>query len=186
MIPFNDSSNAGRGSTSSCTGEKAIGYFGYGDNCGSAVTHDSSVSAIKNWIPSRISGFGTALAALKGEALIFLVSPAQQDVTPWQTALVNVQAPSGYTYSIDYSAITAAGGEVKNANNTYSVKLPRPAGWEIGGNGDAELSKNYEIKASIELEDEGNTCGVTATMETKTATITLKDEIEDCDPVVTR
>ena len=186
MIPFNDSSNAGRGSTSSCTGSKAIGYFGYGDNCGSAVTHDSSVSAIKNWIPSRISGFGTALAALKGEALIFLVSPAQQDVTPWQTALVKVQAPSGYTYSIDYSAITNAGGEVKNADNTYSVKLPRPADWEIGGNGDAGLSKNYEIKASIELEDEGNTCGVTATMETKTATITLKDEIEDCDPVVTR
>ena len=186
MIPFNDSSKAGRGSTSSCTGSKAIGYFGYGDNCGSAVTHDSSVSAIKNWIPYRISGFGTALAALKGEALIFLVSPAQQDVTPWQTALVKVQAPSGYTYSIDYSAITNAGGEVKNADNTYSVKLPRPAGWEIGGNGDAGLSKNYEIKASIELEDEGNTCGVTATMETKTATITLKDEIEDCDPVVTR
>ena len=186
MIPFNDSSNAGRGSTSSCTGSKAIGYFGYGNNCGSAVTHDNSITAIKNWIPSRISGFSTALASLKGEALIFLVSPAQQDVTPWQTALVSVQAPSGYTYSIDYSAITNAGGEVKNANNTYSVKLPRPANWEIGGNGNAELSKNYEIKASIELEDEGNTCGVTATMETKTATITLKDEIEDCDPVVTR
>ena len=186
MIPFNNSTDAGRGATSSCTGSKAIGYFGYGDNCGTAVTHDNSVTAIKNWIPSRISGFGTALASLKGEALIFLVSPAQQDVTPWQTALVSVQAPSGYTYSIDYSAITNAGGEVKNADNTYSVKLPRPAGWEIGGNGDAGLSKNYEIKASIELEDEGNTCGVTATMETKTATITLKDEIEDCDPVVTR
>ena len=186
MIPFNDSSNAGRGATSSCTGSKAIGYFGYGDNCGSAVTHDNSVSAIKNWIPSRISGFSTALDDLKGEALIFLVSPAQQDVTPWQTALVSVQAPSGYTYSIDYSAITNAGGEVKNADNTYSVKLPRPDGWDIGGNGNAKLSKNYEIKASIELEDEGNTCGVTATMETKTATITLKDEIEACDPVVTR
>ena len=186
MIPFNDSSSAGRGATSSCTGSKAIGYFGYGENCGAAVTHDNSITAIKNWIPSRITGLNDALEPLEGEALIFLMSPANQDVTPWQTALVRVQAPSGYTYSIDYSAITNAGGEVKNADNTYSVKLPRPADWEIGGNGDAGLSKNYEIKASIELEDEGNTCGVTATMETKTATITLKDEIEDCDPVVTR
>ena len=186
MIPFNNNTNAGRGATSSCTGYQAIGYFGYGDNCGSAVSHDNSITAIKNWIPARITGLTSALDPLEGEALIFLVSPAQQDVTPWQTALVKVQAPSGYTYSIDYSAITNAGGEVKNADNTYSVKLPRPADWEIGGNGDAGLSKNYEIKASIELEDEGNTCGVTATMETKTATITLKDEIEDCDPVVTR
>ena len=186
MIPFDNSTNAGRGATSSCTGYQAIGYFGYGDNCGSAVSHDNSITAIKNWIPSRITGLTSALEPLEGEALIFLVSPATQDVTPWQTTLVSVQAPSGYTYTIDYSAITAAGGEVKNANNIYSVKLPRPSDWQIGGNGNNTLAKEYEIKASIELDDEGNTCGVTATMETKTATITLKDEIEACDPVVTR
>ena len=186
MIPFDNNTNAGRGATSSCTGSQAIGYFGYGANCGSAVSHDNSITAIKNWIPSRITGLSSALEPLKGEALIFLVSPAEQDVTPWQTALVSVQAPSGYTYTIDYSAITAAGGEVKNANNIYSVKLPRPSDWEIGGNGNNTLAKDYEIKASIELDDEGNTCGVTATMETKTATITLKDEIEACDPIVTR
>ena len=186
MIPFDNNTNAGRGATSSCTGSQAIGYFGYGANCGSAVSHDNSVTAIKNWIPARITGLSSALEPLKGEALIFLVSPAEQDVTPWQTALVSVQAPSGYTYTIDYSAITAAGGEVKNANNIYSVKLPRPSDWEIGGNGDNTLAKYYEIEASIELDDEGNTCGVTATMETKTATITLKDEIEACDPIVTR
>ena len=188
MIPFNDSSNAGRGATSSCTGSKAIGYFGYGENCGSAITHDNSITAIKNWIPDRITDLTSALDPLEGEALIFLVSPATQDVTPWQTALVSVQAPSGYTYTIDYSAITAAGGEVKENNNTYAIKLPRPIGWTPGGNGDNTLSIPYQISASIEIEDEGNTCGVSSPggEDTKTATITLKDELEDCDPPVVR
>ena len=125
---------------------------------------------------------------MKGEALIFLVSPTEQEVTPWQTALVSVQAPSGYTYTIDYSDITAAGGEVKENKNTYAIKLPRPIGWEPGGNGDNSLSEEYQIKASIELDDEGNTCGTTSTEgeTTKTATITLKDELEDCDEPVVR
>ena len=188
MIPFNNNTSAGRGATSSCTGSQAIGYFGYGANCGSAVTHDNSITAIKNWIPARITGLTSALEPLEGEALIFLVSPATQDVTPWQTALVSVQAPSGYTYDIDYSAITAAGGEVTVNNNTYSIKLPRPGGWAIGGNGDDKLSLPYEISASIEIEDEGNTCGVSSPggEDTKTATIVLKDEIENCTPEVTK
>ena len=188
MIPFNNNTNAGRGATSSCTGSQAIGYFGYGDNCGSPVSHDNSITAIKNWIPARITGLTSALKPLEGEALIFLVSPATQDVTPWQTALVSVQAPSGYTYDIDYSAITAAGGEVTVNNNTYSIKLPRPDGWAIGGNGDDELSLPYEISASIEIEDEGNTCGVSSPggEDTKTATIVLKDEIENCTTPVTK
>ena len=188
MIPFNNNTNAGRGATSSCTGSQAIGYFGYGENCGSAVTHDNSITAIKNWIPARITGLTSALEPLEGEALIFLVSPATQDVTPWQIALVSVQAPSGYTYTIDYSAITAAGGEVTENNNTYSIKLPRPNGWTVGGNGDNTLSIPYQISASIEVDDEGNACGTTSPggEDTKTATITLKDELEDCDPPVVR
>ena len=188
MIPFNNNTNAGRGATSSCTGSQAIGYFGYGENCGAAVTHDNSITAIKNWIPARITGLTSALNPLEGEALIFLVSPATQDVTPWQTALVSVQAPSGYTYTIDYSAITAAGGEVKENNNTYAIKLPRPNGWAVGGNGDNTLSIPYQISASIEVDDEGNACGTTSPggEDTKTATITLKDELEDCDEPVVR
>jgi hypothetical protein len=99
-----------------------------------------------------------------------------------------VQAPSGYTYTIDYSAITAAGGEVKENNNTYSIKLPRPDGWAVGGNGDNTLSIPYHISASIEVDDEGNACGTTSPggEDTKTATITLKDELEDCDEPVVR
>jgi hypothetical protein len=188
MIPFNNNTSAGRGATSSCTGSQAIGYFGYGDNCGSAITHDNSISDIKNWIPSRITNLSTALDGLKGEALIFLVSPTNQEVTPWQTAIVSVQAPSGYIYTIDYSAITAAGGEVKENNNTYSIKLPRPDGWAVGGNGDNTLSIPYHISASIEVDDEGNACGTTSPggEDTKTATITLKDELEDCDEPVVR
>ena len=188
MIPFNNNTSEGRGATSECTGSQAIGYFGYGDNCGAAVTHDNSITAIKNWIPSRITNLSTALDGLKGEALIFLVSPTEQDVTPWQTALVSVQPPSGYTYTIDYSAITAAGGEVKESNNTYSIKLPRPNGWAVGGNGDNTLSIPYQISASIEVDDEGNACGTTSPggEDTKTATITLKDELEDCDEPVVR
>jgi hypothetical protein len=194
MLPFVVSSDpannkSSRGATSTCTGSKGIGYYGYGGKtCGESTSHDNSITAIKNWIPDRITGLTSALDPLEGEALIFLVSPATQDVTPWQTALVSVQAPSGYTYDIDYSAITAAGGEVTVNNNTYSIKLPRPDGWAIGGNGDDELSIPYEISASIEIEDEGNTCGVSSPggEDTKTATIVLKDEIENCTPEVTK
>ena len=188
--PYNE---ATRGTT---TDGDYIGYYNFTGNnpegnSSTASSFNASRDAINSWVSSRStdleanSGLGKAINALEGEALIFTMTPSVE-VTPWQIGIINIHAPAGYTYTVDFSQVENAGGYVTNDNATYSVKLPRPSDWEIGGNGDNTLAKYYEIEASIELDDEGNTCGVTATMETKTATITLKDEIEACDPIVTR
>ena len=179
MIPFNDSSKAGRGATSSCTGEKAIGYFGYGNNCGSAVTHDNSITAIKNWIPSRITNLTSALNGLEGEALIFTFTPTEAETTPWVPVLFTVNAPQGYEYSMDYSKLPA-GAVIKEGDNTISVKLPQPANWPTGGDG-TNLSEQYTIKAILEADGGTSVCGTTIKTD-KTSTITLKQTYEDCTP----
>ena len=179
MIPFNNNTNAGRGATSSCTGSKAIGYFGYGDNCGSAVTHDNSITAIKNWIPSRITNLTSALNGLEGEALIFTFTPTEAETTPWVPVLFTVNAPQGYEYSMDYSKLPA-GAVIKEGDNTVSVKLPQPANWPTGGDG-TNLSEQYTIKAILEADGGTSVCGTTIKTD-KTSTITLKQTYEDCTP----
>ena len=179
MIPFNDSSNAGRGSTSSCTASKAIGYFGYGNNCGSAVTHDNSITAIKNWVPNRITNLTSALNGLEGEALIFTLTPTEAETTPWVPVLFTVNAPQGYEYSMDYSKLPA-GAVIKEGENTMSVKLPQPANWPTGGDG-TNLSEQYTIKAILEADGGTSVCGTTIKTD-KTSTITLKQTYEDCTP----
>ena len=181
MLNFNSTT---RGQTSTCTGSKAIGYYGYGENTGSATTHANSRDAIESWVTSRIPALTTAINGLKGEALIFTISPSTVETTPWQQVILTVNAPEGYEYTVDYSELTAAGAIIKEGNNTYGIKIPRPDGndWKTAGNGDPTVSEEYEFTANIEVSGE-NACG---TMQdgTATSTITLKDVTEVCDPEI--
>ena len=161
---------------------KTIGY--YGKNEGIEIGYADSKSDILSWAKDRVGGLTTALNGVEGEALIFTMTPSVE-VTPWQAGLISIHAPEGYKYTVDFSEVEAVGGYVKNENTTYTVKLPRPAGWEIGGNGSTS-SATYNVKAKIEIDSEENTCGFESDENTKTSIITLKDEVEDCDPVVTR
>ena len=161
---------------------KTIGY--YGKNEGIEIGYADSKSDILSWANDRVGGLTTALNGVEGEALIFTMTPSVE-VTPWQAGLISIHAPEGYKYTVDFSEVEAVGGYVKNENTTYTVKLPRPAGWEIGGNGSTS-SATYNVKAKIEIDSEENTCGFESDENTKTSIITLKDEVEECDPVVTR
>ena len=162
---------------------KTIGY--YGKNEGIEIGYADSKSDILSWANGRVGGFTTALNGLEGEALIFTMTPSVE-VTPWQIGIINIHAPAGYTYTVDFSQVENAGGYVTNDNATYSVKLPRPIDWAQGGNGSTTLSKTYTVTAKLELDSEENTCGFTSTENTKDSVITLKDETEECNPEVTR
>ena len=162
---------------------KTIGY--YGKNEGIEIGYADSKSDILSWANGRVGGLTTALNGLEGEALIFTMTPSVE-VTPWQIGIINIHAPAGYTYTVDFSQVENAGGYVTNDNATYSVKLPRPIDWAQGGNGSTTLSKTYTVTAKLELDSEENTCGFTSTENTKDSVITLKDETEECDPEVTR
>ena len=162
---------------------KTIGY--YGKNEGIEIGYADSKSDILSWANGRVGGLTTALNGLEGEALIFTMTPSVE-VTPWQIGIINIHAPAGYTYTVDFSQVENAGGYVTNDNATYSVKLPRPIDWAQGGNGSTTLSKTYTVTAKLELDSEENTCGFTSTENTKDSVITLKDETEECNPEVTR
>ena len=161
---------------------KTIGY--YGKNEGIEIGYADSKSDILSWAKDRVGGLTTALNGVEGEALIFTMTPSVE-VTPWQAGLISIHAPEGYKYTVDFSEVEAVGGYVKNENTTYTVKLPRPADWTIGGNGSTS-SATYNVTAKIEIDSEENTCGFESDENTKTSIITLKDEVEECDPPVTR
>ncbi|MBR6686733.1 MAG: CotH kinase family protein [Paludibacteraceae bacterium] len=186
MLPFNNNTNAGRGATSQCTGYKAIGYYGYGANTGSATDHATSKSDINTWVTNRIPALTSAIDALNGEALIFTLSPSSVETTPWQQVMITVNAPDGYEYTFDDSSINNATvkATVKKSNDTYAIKIPRPSTWGVGGNGNPDTQTQYQVSATIEVSGESE-CG-TIQNGTATSTITLKDVTEVCDPEIVK
>ena len=183
MLPFNDNTAAGRGATSSCTGSKAMGYYGYGENCGAATTHEGSKGAITTWITNRIPKLTAELDKLTGQALIFILSPANAETTPWKGVNINVQAPEGYEYTLSHDELDADGAIISESGHMLNIRIPRPSDWGTGGNGTAH-SKQYNVKATIEVSGE-NACGTVDNNEA-TANIILMDVTEDCDPEIVK
>lgn len=162
-----------------------VGYYSDGEGDPSHYSFAASKNAINSWATNRstplgenTNGLGEALYNLEGEALIFTVSPSTVETTPWQQVILTVNAPEGYEYTVSYPDLTAAGAIIKEGNNTYGIKIPRPDGWGTAGNGDPDDPEEYEFTANIEVSGE-NACG---TMQdgTATSTITLKDVTEEC------
>ena len=183
MLPFNDNTAAGRGATSSCTGSKAMGYYGYGANCGAATTHEGSKGAITTWITNRIPKLTAELDKLTGQPLIFILSPANAETTPWKGVNINVQAPEGYEYTLSHDELDADGAIISESGHMLNIRIPRPSDWGTGGNGTAH-SKQYNVKATIEVSGE-NACGTVDNNEA-TANIILMDVTEDCDPEIVK
>ena len=174
-----------RGTTNS---GKYMGYYNDKEGDPTHYSYNASKNAITSYASKRSttldsnSGLGKAINGLKGEALIFTISPSTVETTPWQQVILTVNAPEGYEYTVSYDDLTAAGAIIKEGNNTYGIKIPRPDGWGTAGNGDSDDSEEYEFTANIEVSGE-NACG---TMQdgTATSTITLKDVTEVCDPEI--
>ena len=183
MLPFNDNTAAGRGATSSCTGSKAMGYYGYGANCGAATTHEGSKGAITTWITNRIPKLTAELDKLTGQPLIFILSPANAETTPWKGVNINVQAPEGYEYTLSHDELDADGAIISESGHMLNIRIPRPSDWGTGGNGTAH-SKQYKVKATIEVSGE-NACGTVDNNEA-TANIILMDVTEDCNPEIVK
>ena len=177
---------AARGTT---TDGDYMGYYSQGEGDPSHYYYNVSKNAITSYATKRStkldanSGLGKAINNLNGETLIFNIKPATVETSPWQQSVIFVNAPTGYEYILDYSALTAVGAEVKQNGNTYTIKVPRPNIWETAGNG-AEKKVTYQISATIDAEGD-NACG--AQIEnTATATINVNDVTEDCNPPIVK
>ena len=175
---------AARGTTNS---GKYMGYYNDTEGDPTHYSYNASKNAITSYASKRStsldanSGLGKAINNLNGETLIFNIKPNIVETYPWQQSIVTVNAPEGYEYVIDYSALPV-GAEVKENGNAYTIKIPRPSDWEISGNGEPK-KKTYTIKATIDAEGE-NSCG--AKIEnTANATINVNDVTEDCEtPII--
>ena len=178
---------AARGTTNS---GKYMGYYNDTEGDPTHYSYTASKNAITSYASNRstelkdnVGGLGEAIFDLNGETLIFNIKPSVVETSPWQQSIVTVNAPEGYEYTLDYSALTAVGAEVKENGNAYTIKMPRPSNWEISGNGEAK-TETYTITATIDAEGE-NSCG--AKIEnTANATINVNDVTEDCDPPIVK
>lgn len=166
-----------------------MGYYSQGEGDPGHYSYTASKNAITSYASKRSTaldangGLGKAINNLNGETLIFNIKPATVETSPWQQSVIFVNAPTGYEYILDYSALTAVGAEVKQNGNTYTIKVPRPNIWETAGNG-AEKKVTYQISATIDAEGD-NACG--AQIEnTATATINVNDVTEDCNPPIVK
>ncbi len=165
----------------------SIGYYGWeGDS--NYFGYSASKGSITTWATNRstplgenTNGLGEALYKLEGDALIFTINPSTIETSPWQQNVITVNAPTGYEYEINFSALTNVGTEVKENGDSYTFKVPRPGAWETAGNGTAK-SVQYTISATIDAEGE-NACG-TQISNTATSVVTLKDVTENCSPEV--
>jgi hypothetical protein len=164
----------------------SIGYYGWeGDS--DYFGYSASKGSITTWATNRStkldsnSGLGKAINGLEGDALIFTINPSTIETSPWQQNVITVNAPTGYEYEINFSALTNVGTEVKENGDSYTFKVPRPGEWGTAGNGTAK-SVQYTISATIDAEGE-NACG-TQISNTATSVVTLKDVTENCSPEV--
>ena len=175
---------ANRGKTSNGA---TIGYYGW-EGESEYFDYSASKGSINTWATGRSTaldadgGLGKALNALNGEALIFTINPGTVETSPWIQNVITVNAPEGYDYTIDFSALEQ-GTVVKENGDTYTFKVPRPSTWGTAGNGTAKTNE-YTITATIDAEGE-NACG--AKLEnTATAKVKLNDVTENCDPQIVK
>jgi hypothetical protein len=169
-----------------------IGYYNFTGNnpegnSSTASSFDASKNAITAWIADRSTaltadvGLGKAINNLKGEALIFTITPSSAETTPWQQVQLTVNAPAGYEYTLNVDELKADNAIIKENGDSYGIKIPRPAAWGEGGNG-TEQSKQYNVTATIEVSGE-NACG-TISNNTATSVVKLNDIIEVCNPEI--
>ena len=174
---------AARGTT---TDGDYIGYYSQGEGNLAQYSFADSKNAITAWIADRStaltagSGLGKAINNLKGEALIFTITPSLAETTPWQQVQLTVNAPVGYEYTLNVDELKADNAIIKENGDSYGIKIPRPA-WGVGGNG-TPVSKQYNVTATIEVSGE-NACG-TISNNTATSVVKLNDITEACNPEI--
>lgn len=177
MLNFNSTT---RGQTSTCTGSKAIGYYGYGENTGSATTHANSRDAIESWITSRIPALTTAINGLTGASFSIQIIPSVAYTTPWEPVEIAVSVtPAGYDYKLEYTDNdlgSVANTIIKEEGDKIIYRIPRP--WEAGDAAERRADIEYGIKATLSVQEGTTVCGSQAA-PSSTAKIILQDEPND-------
>ena len=155
------------------------GSTGYED-----VSFDDSKGTITEWIKNRPAGLTKAIDALKGLDLTIslTVTPDGGEITPWEAVMVQVNNPSGYEYDYEYTTgelNKVSGVIIKESNDKYTYRIPRPADWGYGNGERADVE--YGIKATLKVAEGEAQCGNSTEAPTATATIKLKDEEDDAN-----
>ena len=162
---------------------------GYND-----VEFTTSYTALENWIKgdltsvnaenasyNRVTNLNYLINKMKGEPLLFdlTVNPINGVTTPWIPVTITVEAPEGYEYTYDDSAIKAEKGVIiKHVGDKYSYTFPRPEAWPTGNVDIPIAPKFYEVEVKLNVSAVDNSCGGTFKTDKKT-TITLQDEGND-------
>lgn len=158
------------------------------------VSFTTSYTALENWIKgdltsvnaenasyNRVTNLNFLISKMEGEPLLFdlTVNPINGVTTPWIPVTITVEAPEGYEYTYDDSAIKAEKGVIiKHVGDKYSYTFPRPEAWPIGNVDTPIAPKFYEVEVKLNVSAVDNSCGGTFETDKKT-TITLQDEGND-------
>lgn len=146
---------------------------------------------ITNWISDnnatntgtgRRKGLDTAISALEGTGFDISIAPASIETTPWVPVVIQVQNETGYEYTLTYtdgSLDQVKDLIIEKSGDTYKYHIPRP--WPAGDEKvEGERTDiNYGIKATLQVGEGNNQCGSSTELPSATATIVLKDEIND-------
>lgn len=162
---------------------------GYND-----IDYATSYTALENWIKgdltsvnaenasyNRVTNLNYLINKMEGEPLLFdlTVNPINGVTTPWIPVTITVEAPEGYEYTYDDSAIKAEKGVIiKHVGDKYSYTFPRPEAWPTGNVDTPIAPKFYEVEVKLNVSAVDNSCGGTFKTDKKT-TITLQDEGND-------
>jgi hypothetical protein len=162
---------------------------GYND-----IDYATSYTALENWIKgdltsvnaenasyNRVTNLNYLINKMEGEPLLFdlTVNPINGVTTPWIPVTITVEAPEGYEYTYDDSAIKAEKGVIiKHVGDKYSYTFPRPEAWPTGNVDTPIAPKFYEVEVKLNVSAVDNSCGGTFETDKKT-TITLQDEGND-------
>ena len=162
---------------------------GYND-----IDYATSYTALENWIKgdltsvnaenasyNRVTNLNYLINKMEGEPLLFdlTVNPLNGVTTPWIPVTITVEAPEGYEYTYDDSAIKAEKGVIiKHVGDKYSYTFPRPEAWPTGNVDTPIAPKFYEVEVKLNVSAVDNSCGGTFETDKKT-TITLQDEGND-------
>ena len=162
---------------------------GYND-----VEFTTSYTALENWIKgdltsvnaenasyNRVTNLNYLINKMEGEPILFdlTVNPINGVTTPWIPVTITVEAPEGYEYTYDDSAIKAEKGVIiKHVGDKYSYTFPRPEAWPTGNVDTPIAPKFYEVEVKLNVSAVDNSCGGTFKTDKKT-TITLQDEGND-------
>ena len=141
------------------------------------VAVSTSVKTMTDWITDRPDGLTDALKTLTGSSIEIKVEPSFVETHPWESFTLDVDAPEGYEYEMTFTkdaSDASADMEVQKVNDTYTIKIRRPAQTL----NQVFATVPYLATAKLKVDDDG--CGGMTNPEAN-VNIRLNDREEVCE-----